>query len=370
MRDETITSKFYLPPVDGLRTLAFFFVFIHHLGPNENTPIYNRFITCGWVGLDLFFVLSGFLITSILIREKELYGYVSMKKFMMRRILRIWPLYIVTIFLGFVLFPMFGAFGIKIFSPKWYTMVNDYFWTFSLFIGNMSFAWKLTIISPIFAALWSAGVEEQFYIAWGCVFSFVKCNLNKLLIFTWVFSILCRIIIYSYAEVYQAYYYCTFSHLDPLVLGCLLGINYQKLKNVNQKASALIFVLSLAVFAILWNSNPLEENMPSNIAVFIYSAVSMVLLFFSGITNRILIQILSSKFLVYFAKYTYGMYIFHTFSILVTNKITGSHFSFTRLVIAFALSFVMGFICWHTIEKWFISLKKHEFSPIQTGFST
>ena len=105
--------RFYQPELDGLRFYAFLGVFICHTLPFEGA-LYRRFhlpmpwlwgaiAKSGAAGVDLFFALSAFLITSILLREREETGRISLRRFYLRRILRIWPLYFVLIALGVVL---------------------------------------------------------------------------------------------------------------------------------------------------------------------------------------------------------------------------------------------------------------------------
>src|ERR1700677_4866620 len=86
----------YWPELDGLRALAFLLVFLSHCPPCASGPflsVVNNYCAWGWVGVDLFFVLSGFLITYLLIKEKFSFGSISIVNFYKRRALRIWPLY-------------------------------------------------------------------------------------------------------------------------------------------------------------------------------------------------------------------------------------------------------------------------------------
>ena len=105
--------RFYRPELDGLRFYAFLGVFVCHTLPNEATfysilhlpmPwIWSAVVRSGAAGVDLFFVLSAFLITSLLLRERQDTGKISLRLFYIRRILRIWPLYFLVVGLGVVL---------------------------------------------------------------------------------------------------------------------------------------------------------------------------------------------------------------------------------------------------------------------------
>ena len=101
------TQSKYWNQLDGLRAIAFLAVFFYHLGPPPNVQGFviaclARVFSWGWAGVDLFFVLSGFLVTSLLLQERCKYGRIAFKLFFVRRALRIWPLYYLSLFIGFL----------------------------------------------------------------------------------------------------------------------------------------------------------------------------------------------------------------------------------------------------------------------------
>ena len=115
------SSRLYWPQLDGLRACAFAMVFISHQGLIERVDdsgpwrlpvlVLNRIISWCWSGVDLFYVLSGFLITSILWTERARFGSVSYHSFFMRRSLRIWPLHYWIIILSCFVLPIWGFWG-------------------------------------------------------------------------------------------------------------------------------------------------------------------------------------------------------------------------------------------------------------------
>ena len=107
------SRRFYVPQLDGLRFLAFLLVFVHH-GPHwdavfaphsTGNRIFSFLESYGWCGVDLFLVLSAYLITSLLLIEYQQEHDISLRGFYLRRILRIWPLYYLMTGLGFLLLP-------------------------------------------------------------------------------------------------------------------------------------------------------------------------------------------------------------------------------------------------------------------------
>jgi peptidoglycan/LPS O-acetylase OafA/YrhL len=154
------SSRYYRPELDVLRFFAFMFVFITHrndLAPIDPAahPWFHAFTLTGVYGVPVFFLLSAFLITELLERERELTGGINARAFYIRRILRIWPLYFL-IFFGLVFLNSFLP-GAGANSPaKWLS--------FMLFSGNWYITFKGWIEYPV-NPMWSLSVEEQFYIA-------------------------------------------------------------------------------------------------------------------------------------------------------------------------------------------------------------
>ena len=154
------SKSFYRPELDCLRFFAFLAVFVHHTMPRQidfyiahHLPTaLSNVAYAGSFGVDLFFCLSAFLITELLLREKEEVGYLNVKAFYIRRILRIWPLYF-----AFVLF----SFGLTFVDRNQHFSVSQ-LTMFLLLAGNWASAF--TVISSVVAPLWSVSIEEQFYL--------------------------------------------------------------------------------------------------------------------------------------------------------------------------------------------------------------
>jgi peptidoglycan/LPS O-acetylase OafA/YrhL len=149
-----LPSVFYRPELDALRFGAFLMVFVHHCPFPASHPKLWDISEAGGYGVCIFFLLSAYLIATLLLREKERTGAIHAKKFFLRRLLRIWPLYFLAMALGIVA----GAF-----VPLWH--VNTAAIPYLLLgAGNFFVAhagWQLGVIGP----LWSLSVEEQFYVA-------------------------------------------------------------------------------------------------------------------------------------------------------------------------------------------------------------
>ena len=215
------SKSFYRPELDCLRFFAFLAVFVHHTMPRQidfyiahHLPTaLSNVAYAGSFGVDLFFCLSAFLITELLLREKEEVGYLNVKAFYIRRILRIWPLYF-----AFVLF----SFGLTFidrgqhFSASQLTM-------FLLLAGNWASAFA--VITSVVAPLWSVSIEEQFYLLWPLVVRkatrkpmLIICLAMIGLAFAWRAFVQMRGFSHDFA------WNATFGHLDSIGYGILLSL--------------------------------------------------------------------------------------------------------------------------------------------------
>ncbi len=168
-------NKSYFPNLDGLRFFCFLSVFLFHGFHTNNAAIEASGIFIflkktvfgnGFLGVNFFFVLSGFLITYLLIKEKKTTAAIHITHFWMRRILRIWPLYFACVFYGFVIFPytkmLAGAVPNETANP----------WYYIAFISNFDYIQKGLPDATGLGVLWSVAIEEQFYLAWPVILSF------------------------------------------------------------------------------------------------------------------------------------------------------------------------------------------------------
>ena len=179
------SSKIYFPGLNGLRFYAALAVIITHIelmkGKLGFSNIWNEPIIhqLGVKGVSFFFVLSGFLITYLLLIERQNKNRIFLKDFYLRRILRIWPLYFFILILGFFVFPYFSFFDIPYFTDHF---KEDYFWNlvfYVLIFPNLAFSIFNAV--PLIGQSWSIGVEEQFYILWPIILKLKKTLTFKLI---------------------------------------------------------------------------------------------------------------------------------------------------------------------------------------------
>jgi peptidoglycan/LPS O-acetylase OafA/YrhL len=221
-------ERIYFPELDGLRFIAFMMVYLFHKGVPP--PVLARligsrlahvFLDNGGYGVQLFFILSGYLITALLLREEARYGRIALRAFWVRRILRIWPLYYLTVLIGFFLLPgIEGMLG----TPGHRQMLQTHFLPFLGFLGN----WSMALAGPLpdwLSVLWSVCVEEQFYLIVPLFIALVPRRLRSPLVLSLIAgSIATRWWCASRYESQLMIVYNTFTQFDTLLSGVLLAL--------------------------------------------------------------------------------------------------------------------------------------------------
>jgi peptidoglycan/LPS O-acetylase OafA/YrhL len=221
-------ERIYFPELDGLRFVAFVMVYLFHGGVPQailarliGSRAAHAFGENGGYGVQLFFILSGYLITALLLREEARYGRIALRAFWVRRILRIWPLYYLLILIGFVVLP--GLDG-QIGTPGYRALLGTHLLPFLGFLGN----WSMALIRPApdwLSVLWSVCVEEQFYLVVPLFIALVAPRWRRAIVATLIAgSIAAR---WWCAHRYSSQLmivYNTFTQFDTLLSGVFLAL--------------------------------------------------------------------------------------------------------------------------------------------------
>ena len=310
-------GRFYLPELDSIRFFAFLSVFIYHSVVRDKSFYVQsgfpdglaNFLAvvpkAGNFGLDMFFALSAYLLTTLLLREKELRGTIDVRKFYMRRILRIWPLYFFVIGLALL---------VSHFDP---TERMDLFhaFLFAVFLGRIAMAYYGPI--PTFAApLWSVSVEEQFYLVWPWVVRRSTRFVVTVSLLALAICFVARVYIEFGGLPAHSLLRAWFWRIDPIVYGALLAVVLKgrspRLKNWQRYlliAVGLIFVYAGAAWADDVNSlKPVAQLFFLPLAAIGCIAVLGASI---GIQDRIVGPFLRLRPLVYLGRISYGLYAYH-----------------------------------------------------------
>jgi len=205
-----------LPQLDAIRGVAILLVIFHNQGTKYPSLHLGTLFANGWMGVDLFFVLSGFLITGILLDTKHSENY--FKNFYVRRCLRIWPLYYSVILFMFVIVPFLRpseaqAHALFERSSPW--------WSYLLFLQNFLVS-NPTGAAASLGVTWSLAIEEQFYIVWPWVVRYCSATqLRRIAVGVMCLSPALRLSVSVYGvDLYSN----TFCRLDGLMAGALLAL--------------------------------------------------------------------------------------------------------------------------------------------------
>lgn len=209
-------DKIFFNGINELRALAAFSVIFHHIELFKSqdhiaslfSSVYCAYFIekLGKNGVYLFFVLSGFLITYLLLIEKDKLKTILFKKFYLRRVYRIWPLYYLIVIIGFFLVPFLAnTFSIFKNTPYFFGLISNQeyysiksFCLYLLFLPNVAL-YEFNIVLVGCSQAWSVGVEEQFYILWPLlVFAFNKKRTLLFFLFILSFYLFLHIIIHPF----------------------------------------------------------------------------------------------------------------------------------------------------------------------------
>lgn len=176
------SRRIYFKGLNALRFFAAFFVVLHHaevIRAKNGLPNFEHYSVFqnGTLAVSFFFVLSGFLITYLLLDEIRQTSDVSITRFYIRRVKRIWPLYFLLVFIGLVAIPLFLNLIHYDYKMPYHTSTAGLLFAFFLsFVVNALYG------SHLLEPLWSIGVEEYFYLIWAPLFKFLKRNPLKIIL--------------------------------------------------------------------------------------------------------------------------------------------------------------------------------------------
>jgi peptidoglycan/LPS O-acetylase OafA/YrhL len=335
----------YRPDIDGLRAIAVISVIFYHA---DNSIKNFKILSGGFVGVDIFFVISGFLITSIILKELNSTGNFSFKNFYIRRIKRIIP---VLLLVFFVTFPFIWLFFIpssfidfskSLFSSLFF-MSNHHF-----YLSGELYDAENSLLKPLMHT-WSLSIEEQYYIIFPLILTIVfKFFKNKLLkVFLILFSISLISMIYIFQKNESLAFFSFFTRFWELLLGSIVAILYTRKKKIQKTNHNFYSILGLLmiVFSIFFY-NDLTKS--PHISTLLPVLGASLIIYFNN-ENGYVYKILSFKYLVFLGLISYSLYLWHypVFAIGRTTEFFGDGVS-KKL---FLITFVLSLISYYIVEK-------------------
>lgn len=361
----------HLVPLDGLRGVAILAVMASHLfavnyaGSGAFVRLLGQVFYYGWMGVDLFFVLSGFLITGILVDSREGAGY--FKNFYMRRVLRIFPLYYGVLFLLLALTPALGIRWHGIFVPLLLYLQN--FQNFNRYTYSLSPDVSLN-------HLWSLAIEEQFYLVWPLLV-YVARTRRRVLVLALCLSAVALgfrvVLMAAWGNAYAAHH-SMFARADALLLGAALAMLFRDGKAwahvLRWAPPVCIGCVSFVMFSFVAADTRMfaSEYWIFCVRFSVVACASGGLLAWS-LRPGAIASMFSLRLLRFFGKYSYGLYVLHVTFLPLLSRVGRTTLYALYPSKAFAVAGTAAFIlaassgaAWISFqiyEKQFLRLKQY-----------
>jgi peptidoglycan/LPS O-acetylase OafA/YrhL len=359
----SLRSGRHIPALDGLRGLSVVAVVVYHLGVTVHG---KRVLAGGYVGVDVFFVLSGFLISSLLLSELDAHGRVSLPSFYTRRALRLFPALAVVIVFAVIACLTFAS------STKGSTLAGLP-WVI-LYVGNWDRALENPQALGLLLHTWSLAVEEQFYILWPALFILIFGRLRRrnvagsILLGAAVAVALYRLAAYeagwSVARVFNG----LDTHSDGLLIGCavaffastasLAGGPRRRLSAPAVRGLTVVAVVAIAAVTVTCNyGHAVTNDLAITVGAFGTGGLVWGVLFepIGWMT-----AILESRVAVWVGKRSYGLYLWHLPIIMAMNFSSDKGLRlYTECLVALLLSFAATALSYRLVELPFLRLKRN-----------
>ena len=325
----------------------------------------------GYLGVDMFFILSGFLITYILLEEKKLRNHINIKNFYFRRILRIWPLYFFILLISFAIIPLALHLTDIINTtpsrlPYYLAFLSNFDMLhqdrFPLGQGNGAVSTYANSYLVVY-------VEEQFYLVWPILFILVK---PRYYIYIFVFAIIGSLAFtgYHYNDGLILLYH-TFSSVVYLAIGGLsayLSIHYKSFQNFFTRippwASLIVYILGLAV--LLYRDELIGLNVYVEAFIpLVYGAFFAFIVLDQNYSPPSFLKLGKHKFLSFWGIYSYGIYLFHPVIMGIVKYFVVRYYiidiTFYNYlivgIICLILTLTVSYLSYTFFEKKFLALK-------------
>lgn len=366
-----MSKKVFFSGLNELRAIAALSVLFHHVelykkrdnGPSlYNFDFFNSFIDrLGVNAVYLFFTLSGFLITYLLLVEKERTNTIQIREFYIRRVLRIWPLYFIILLIGFFVIP-----GLLHLLPDFFqhqTYYNqsilkvEYGLGLFLYLIFLSSAWKYPV--PGASQSWSVSVEEQFYLIWPWIVKYASKHLY------WILPLIVigMNIIFKLSSRLDNELLSTFLRhfrIDFMAIGGIFALLFKNRTSLFEKYLTNNLI-ALAVFIALF------------VQLFFYISNILLGFTFGCLIILMIVKKIHIPIFDYLGKWSYGIYMYHPF-IMWISFATVSHFFTNHSILGQIMQYVLvlagtigiSYLSYKYIEIPFLR-KKEKFSAVSSG---
>lgn len=357
----------YIKGFNAIRAFAAIGVVIHHIELYRtrdgfsslfDLPVIHRFVdNLGGGMVNLFFVLSGFLITYLLLQEQDNTGTIDVKKFYLRRVFRIWPLYYLVLFFAFIVVPSIAAntnfldpntYYFKLISSTDYSSVWPYF---IFFLSNIALVKSIIVVSA--SHTWSVSFEEQFYAIWPWLIKYFSKNLKYALV-TIIFVKYILIVSNLYANVdFLGLNILLALPFEKMALGALMCVLVVEENRFWKKLLTGIWSLRMSLILML-----ISLFLPYRHLQVVFYTLALGTIFLNQVNIK------EHRIVNELGKISYGIYMYHPilmyFSYEVINRLNISNSIIYVLIIyvtTLSLTFLVSYLSFYYYESYFLKLK-------------
>lgn len=373
----------YFRGLNGLRFFAAIAVVITHIELIKYQLGYSSIwrdnmlvFELGSLGVIFFFVLSGFLITYLLMQEKAVKQTVAVKKFYIRRILRIWPMYYLVVLLGFLVLPNIHFIDNPYLNKLLDANFTPNFVLYLLFLPNLAFATFAAV--PHIGQTWSIGVEEQFYLLWPLIVKHSKNVLKALLMVIGILIVLKVIVLVLCKQMPDSSAlkiikpFLAMTKMESMAIG---GIGAYYLFNGNEKIkwlmnNGLMISAVVVIIGLVYLTPPVIQD-----AIYLVYSVLFLVIILNVSSNPKSIFKLENRMFKMLGNISYGIYMYHL--IVIAFVFAGLNYlgmeindSFISQLMVYSLTIIItifvSILSYSYFEKRFLNLK-HKFTIIKSG---
>lgn len=342
------SDKKTIPNLDGLRGVSIILVMIHHIPPLTSTIGLNLQQN-GRLGVMLFFVISGFLITHLALKEKRLTGIFNLKDFYLRRALRIFPLYYAVLSIV-----CFLVYALNVYSPEAKQEFSERLLSYFFYYSNLT--------GPIhgpYSLLWSLAVEEQFYLCFALIFYFCSTAWSRNIFFTLT---VVRLLMPFWGPYFveQHFVLIALRYQEAILLGVSTAYLYENQvfyrrfsRYIGNFYGLIAIIVSIVLCLLLFSVNNdrwLETAIDVLFALLVATAAIAPPLPWIG-----------GPLLSHIGKISYGIYLFHTIVFFGVKRFVSSE-SWIVFSIGAPITIFIATLSYRYFEAYFLQMKK-KFSP-------
>ena len=354
------SSRHLFQNLDALRFYSFFAVFLSHAiglphhGVPESDPASVSLVQLGRLGVDCFFVLSGFLITWLALKERSETGQFHLKYFFIRRILRIWPLYFLIVFIAIALVAFQQATDREPSSMP--PILVLFTFTLNLYISAHGAGFLFFLVF-----LWSIAVEEQFYVLWGVFLRYLYNYLDVLCLILLITGILYRLV--NFPDSNRLYFH-SLSVAGDFALGALLASHATQRTRIFVRlvgANRMFWVACYGALAvsILWYASLFEARIPVSLERSWFGLLFLLIIAEQAFATHPVLRLGRWQPVNYMGTISYGLYCYHGLFLTLASKWSSAGHVLPGLpLVLFLFTTFAAMASYRYFERPFLNLKR------------